>query len=101
MSEMVFLRVYALHHVVKVGSWAFRQKIVDILPWPSMKEGRKVVDLLHNTCVKIYDAKKKAILEGTTDDEDFLSILGKRTDFVILLGSDLGYSQGKYGSIKA
>ncbi|KAF9043341.1 cytochrome P450 [Panaeolus papilionaceus] len=75
--EMVFLRVYALHHIVKIGSGAFRKKMIGILPWPSMKEGRNVADELHNTSVEIFDAKKKAILEGTTDDKDVLSILIK------------------------
>ncbi|KAF9043338.1 cytochrome P450 [Panaeolus papilionaceus] len=75
--EMVFLRVYALHHIVKIGSGAFRKKMISILPWPSMKEARNVADVLHNTSVEIFDAKKKAILEGTTDDKDILSILLK------------------------
>ncbi|KAF9043342.1 cytochrome P450 [Panaeolus papilionaceus] len=71
--RMVFFRVHGLHHVVKIGSDAFRRKLIDILPWPAMKEARDIADALHKTSLDIYQAKKRAILEGNQEVMDHIS----------------------------
>ncbi|PPQ74553.1 hypothetical protein CVT24_004347 [Panaeolus cyanescens] len=79
--EMVFLRVYALHHLIKIGSDSFRKKVISALPWKSMHEGRNIADAMHKTSYEIYHKRKQALLDGTADEDfhekDLLSILIK------------------------
>ncbi|PPQ71482.1 hypothetical protein CVT24_011976 [Panaeolus cyanescens] len=71
--RMSILRVYGLYYIVKLGSAAFRRKLISILPWPAMKEARDIADVLHKTSLEIYQAKKKAILEGNQEVTDQIS----------------------------
>ncbi|PPQ74552.1 hypothetical protein CVT24_004346 [Panaeolus cyanescens] len=79
--EMVFLRVYALHHLIKIGSGSFRKKVISALPWKSMHEGRDIADAMYKTSYEIYHKRKQAILDGTAvqdvHEKDLLSILIK------------------------
>ena len=49
---------------LKIGTPKFRRFIIDILPWKNLHDVRDIVDLLHNTSVEIFEARKKALEEG-------------------------------------
>ena len=49
---------------VKMGTPKFRRFIIGILPWKIVHEVQDIVDVLHNTSVEIFEAKKKTLGEG-------------------------------------
>ena len=67
---------------LRIGTPKFRRFIMDLLPWKSVHEIRDIVDVLHNTTVDIFEAKKKALEEGDeavtqqiSQGKDLMSIL--------------------------
>ncbi|KAF9043343.1 cytochrome P450 [Panaeolus papilionaceus] len=82
---MAFLRVYALHHLVEIGSASFRRKLIDYLRSPLCEKRERLVDELHNTSLRIYQSQKKAVLEGVEgidkDKKDILSISKLQSTF--------------------
>lgn len=80
--KTMFFRTYFMSTCLRIGTPKFRRFIVDLLPWKSLHEIRDIVDVLHNTTVEIFEAKKKALEEGDeavtqqiTQGKDFMSIL--------------------------
>ncbi|KAF9533504.1 cytochrome P450 [Crepidotus variabilis] len=57
-------RNYLLTWVVKIGSPSFRRFMMDLIPYKNLHEIRDVADVLHQTSLKIYDSKKKALAMG-------------------------------------
>ncbi|KAF8807052.1 cytochrome P450 [Phlegmacium glaucopus] len=80
--KTMFARTYFLSTSLKIGTPAFRRFIMDILPWKSLHELRDIVDVLHNTSVEIFEAKKKALEEG---DEAVARQIGYGKDIMSIL----------------
>ena len=57
---------------------------MDLLPWKSLHEIRDIVDVLHNTMVEVFEAKKKALEEG---DEAVTQQIGQGKDFMSILSA--------------
>ena len=81
---MMFSRTYFLSTCLRIGTPKFRRIIMDILPWKTLHEIRDIVDILHNTTVEIFEAKKKALEEG---DEAVTRQIGKGKDFMSILSA--------------
>jgi hypothetical protein len=62
--KLQFVQMYLLPTLIKIGPPRFRRFVVDHLPFKSITQLRDVVDVMHNTSVGIYDAKKRALEEG-------------------------------------
>ncbi|PPR04155.1 hypothetical protein CVT24_010715 [Panaeolus cyanescens] len=82
--KLVFLRLYALHHLIKIGSPAFRRLMIAISPFPALREARDIADSLHRSALEIFEVKRKALFDGDkettqqfTQGRDILSILMK------------------------
>ncbi|TFK22383.1 cytochrome P450 [Coprinopsis marcescibilis] len=78
--ELLFARHYFFPLVYKIGSRRFQRFVVDMLPWRSLHDLRDIVDCLHKTSSEIFEAKKKALYQGTEDKEvgggkDIISVL--------------------------
>ncbi|KAG2003385.1 cytochrome p450 [Coprinopsis cinerea AmutBmut pab1-1] len=54
---------------------SIRRFVVDILPWPRLHRLRDMIDTMHNTCVQIFEDKKRGILEGSQDAKDGKDII--------------------------
>ena len=80
----MFSRTYFLSTCLKIGTPKFRRFIMDLLPWKSLHEIRDIVDVLHNTTVEIFEAKKKALEEG---DEAVTQQIGQGKDFMSILSA--------------
>ena len=55
---------------------------MDLLPWKNLHDIRDIVDILHNTSVEIFEAKKKALEEG---DEAVTQQIGRGKDIISIL----------------
>ena len=75
---------YLLPICVKIGTPKFRRFILDILPWKTLHKLRDMVDVLHNTSVEIFEAKKKALDKG---DEAFTQHIAKGKDIMSILSA--------------
>ncbi|KAF9043392.1 cytochrome P450 [Panaeolus papilionaceus] len=83
--RLAFLRMFFLKPALKIGTPAFRRKMIDYLPIDSLKKIRDVVDTLHETSLGIYREKKQALENGDAEvtlkvskGKDILSILMKQ-----------------------
>ena len=79
---MALTGTYLLTRCMKFGTPKFRRFIMDILPWKNLHEIRDIVDVLHNTSVEIFEAKKKALEEG---DEAVAQQIGRGQDIMSIL----------------
>jgi hypothetical protein len=75
--------MYLLPTLIKIGSPRFRRFVIDHLPFKSITQLRDVIDIMHNTSVEIYDAKKRAqeggdeTVNGQSEGgRDIMSLLG-------------------------
>jgi hypothetical protein len=84
LSKTMFSRSYFLSTCLRIGTPKFRRFIMDLLPWKSLHEIRDIVDVLHNTTVEIFEAKKKALEEG---DEAVTQQIGQGKDFMSILSA--------------
>jgi hypothetical protein len=82
---MLIHRTYLLPTLINFGPPKFRRFLVDIVPWRSLQKLRDIIDVMHDTSVEIFEAKKKALREGDEavskqfgGGKDILSILSKR-----------------------
>ncbi|PPR03891.1 hypothetical protein CVT24_008122 [Panaeolus cyanescens] len=83
--RLAFLRMFFLKPSLKIGTPAFRRRMIDYLPIDGLKKMRDVVDTLHETSLEIYREKKEALLDGNAEvtmsvskGKDVLSILIKQ-----------------------
>ncbi|RDB26333.1 hypothetical protein Hypma_006808 [Hypsizygus marmoreus] len=75
-------RAYLLPTLVKIGTPKFRRLVIDMLPfWKNLRKLRDIVDISHNTSVKIFEEKKALQEEGEEkllgQGKDIISILMK------------------------
>jgi hypothetical protein len=82
MFTMIIVRTYLLTTLVKLGPPRFRRFLVDILPFKNVRRLRDCVDVMHNTSVQIFEAKKRAVSEG---DEGVTDQIGRRKDIMSVL----------------
>jgi len=76
---------------LKIGTPKFRRFVMDLLPWKNLHDIRDIVDILHNTSVEIFEAKKKALEEG---DEAVAQQIGRGKDIIsILLKANMSASE--------
>ena len=95
---------------MKLGPPKFRRFLVDLLPFKNVRRLRDIVDLMHNTCIEILDAKRHALMEG---EEAFAKQTGKGKDIISILCMCISFisrcmscltpsystSESQYGSI--
>ena len=82
--KTMFSRTYFLSISLKIGTPKFRRRIMDLLPWKSLHEIRDIVDVLHNTTIEIFEAKKKALEEG---DDAVAQQIGQGKDIMSILSA--------------
>jgi hypothetical protein len=81
-GPLLLARLLLLPLVFERGSPKLQRTVVDLLPWKALHEARDMVDIVHNTSVKILEATKQS-LDGKDDPgrrlhrgKDIMSILG-------------------------
>ncbi|KAJ7584776.1 cytochrome P450 [Mycena floridula] len=62
--KMFVARTYILPWAIHIGPASFRRFIVNILPWKTLHRARDMSDLMYQTSVDIYNAKKSALESG-------------------------------------
>ena len=67
--------------LTSLGPAWLRRWIVDLLPIPQVQELKHVVDILHDTSIRIIDEKKAALQRGdASKGKDIISILCKQVN---------------------
>ena len=79
---MIFFRNYLLTTFVKLGPPRFRRFLVDLLPFKNARRLRDIVDIIHDTSVKILEEKRRALREG---DEVVAKQIGRGKDIISIL----------------
>ena len=77
---MVRTMVMPTLYRLKLSNTRFMRLVVRLvgIPYKRLRLLRQAVDVMHETSVGIFNAKKKAVAEGEDGDQtDFLSILGE------------------------
>jgi hypothetical protein len=87
MFKMIFFRNNLLTTLVKLGPPSFRRFLVDLLPFESVRRLRDIVDIIHNTSVNIFEAKRRALMEG---DEGVVKQIGRGKDIISVLSMAFG-----------
>jgi hypothetical protein len=82
MFTMVIVRTYLLTTLVKLGPPRFRRFLVDLLPFENVRRLRDCVDVMHNTSLEIFEAKKRALKEG---DQGIAEQIGGGKDIMSIL----------------
>ena len=82
--RVIFYRTYFLSTSLKIGTPKFRRFIMDLLPWKNLHNIRDIVDIIHNTSVEIFEAKKKALVAG---DEAVTEQIGQGKDIMSILSA--------------
>jgi len=70
LSKLIFLRIYLLHPLSKIGTRRLQRFVVECLPGKALKVVTKCVDTMHNTSLEIFESKKRALAEGNEVIED-------------------------------
>jgi len=68
--------------IVRLGTPQFRRFLVENSPLKSIKDMKAIIDILHNTSVEIYEAKKHAIQQG---NEELATQIGQGKDIISIL----------------
>lgn len=78
-------------YIVKLGSPAFRRRLISIVPSKNLHELRDMVDLMARTSTTIFSAKKAALSKGDLNTEegaesgkDLMSILRESSILLLL-----------------
>lgn len=83
---MIF-RQYVLpfFYKYKIGTPRFQRFLLGLVPMKALHDMRDVVDVMHETSISIFNARKKAIEDGSAehDRHDFLSILSEQWIFTV------------------
>ncbi|KAF9533661.1 cytochrome P450 [Crepidotus variabilis] len=86
-------RIYLLPFLMKIGTAKFRRAMLELTPIEVLQEAREISDLMHETSVKIYEAKKKAISDG---NDAFKDHIAEGKDLIsILMKNNTGVSKGE------
>jgi hypothetical protein len=81
---MMTARFYLLPTLNKIGTPAFRQRVMDILPWKDLHDVRDFINTMDETAVEIIDSKKKAIQAG---DDSIAQQVGRGKDIISALST--------------
>lgn len=84
-------RYLLLPTLSKIGTRRFQRFVVDHFPWKALQDFLKVVDTMHETSVEVYEAKKKALVEG---DETVEKQIAKGKDIMSSILSNYFKEQG-------
>ncbi|KAG0706187.1 cytochrome P450 [Suillus ampliporus] len=71
-----------LPFLIHVGPPNFRRFIVNIFPWKALKEISGIIDVMDKTSAKVFEEKKRAVLEG---NEASLHQIGQGKDIMSIL----------------
>jgi hypothetical protein len=74
----------------KIGTRRFQRFVVDHFPWKSLQEFAKIIDVMHETAVEVYETKRKALEEG---DEVVERQLAKGKDIMSILSACLFFKR--------
>ncbi|KAL1739164.1 cytochrome P450, partial [Schizophyllum fasciatum] len=80
--RLIFLRIYVLPRVYKLGPAWLRRLVVDLIPSPTLHAVRDRVDLMWRTSREIYAQKRAALAAG---DEAVSRQVGQGKDIMSLL----------------
>jgi len=72
----------------KIGTRRFQRFVVDHFPWKPLQDFVKIVDVMHETSVEVYEAKKRALEEG---DEVVEKQIARGKDIMSILSKCLGF----------
>jgi len=70
LDKLLFLRIYLLPPLSKIGTRRLQRLVVERLPGKALKVVTKCVDTMHNTSLEIFESKKRALAEGNEVMED-------------------------------
>lgn len=82
MFKLNMLSAYVLLPLSQVGTPEFRRWIVDAVPYNNLHAVRDIVDVIYDTSVKIFEAKKAALDNG---DETSSKQVGRGKDIMSIL----------------
>ena len=68
--------------IVKIGTPAFRRKLVEWAPFSSIQDAKKIVDVMDSTSRSIYEHKKEALAKG---DQAVTEQIGDGIDIMSIL----------------
>lgn len=68
--------------IVRIGTPAFRRKVVEWLPLKIVQEAIEVIDIMHEESISIYNSKKTALAE---EEEAVVQQSGKGKDILSIL----------------
>lgn len=92
MFKLNMLSTYVLLPLSKVGTPKFRRWIVDTVPYKNLHAARDIVDVIYNTSVEIFEAKKAALDGG---DAALAKQVGHGKDIMSILSEYLAFLGGE------
>ena len=81
-SKLVFVRSVFVPSLSRIGTPKFRRSVVELIPWKAVQDFIKIVDVMYNTSVGIFESKKKALAEG---DEALATQISQGKDIMSIL----------------
>ena len=75
-------------NIVRLGTPQLRRFLVEISPWKSLKDMKKIIDIYHNTSVEIYEAKKHTFQQG---NEELATQIGQGKDIISILSTPISF----------
>ncbi|KAF8237924.1 cytochrome P450 [Tricholoma matsutake] len=92
MFKMIFFRSFLSTTLLKLGPPRFRRFLVDLLPFENVRRLRDIVNVMDNTSIEIFEAKRRALKEG---DEAIAKQTGRGKDIIsVLMKANLEASKG-------
>jgi hypothetical protein len=89
-SSFTVSRRFVLPLVQNIGTPEFRRRAIGFIPWKKLHLFRDMCDLLYNTSLEIYRAKKNAYLEGQHENAS----QGSGKEILALICTRLSFSMG-------
>ena len=83
LAKLHFVRHFIYPLVYWIGSPRFQRLVVGLVPWKTLHHARDIVDILHQTSLDIFKAKKRAIEKG--DFETLAKEAGRGKDLMSVL----------------
>lgn len=69
-------------YAIRLGPAWFRESCLKLIPSSNLQKVKRIVDIMHNTSVEIFTAKKMALSEG---DEAVMKQVGEGKDIMSVL----------------